>query len=231
MELAVVLVIVALLLGGLLMPLSTQRDGEAIRSTEKTLADIRDALIGFAIAQKRLPRPATSATDGSENPAACATETSCTGFIPWATLGVSKLDAWGKIIRYSVTPAFAGDITGTQSFSLTTIATKKVQTRDAAGNLIYLVGQATCSTTNQCVPAIIFSYGKNNWGTSDTGTAIADNSATNVDEDANHSGTTNFISRIFTNASTANGGEFDDMVNWISLNNLYNRMISAGQLP
>ncbi|MCX7173914.1 MAG: prepilin-type cleavage/methylation domain-containing protein [Proteobacteria bacterium] len=58
MELAVVLVIVALLLGGLLVPLGTQRDVEFMRATEKSLADIREALIGFAAVNGRLPCPA-----------------------------------------------------------------------------------------------------------------------------------------------------------------------------
>lgn len=66
MELTVVLVIVALLLGGLLIPLSAQRDGEAIRGTEKYLADIRDALLGFAVANGRLPCPRPPAATASK---------------------------------------------------------------------------------------------------------------------------------------------------------------------
>jgi prepilin-type N-terminal cleavage/methylation domain-containing protein len=57
-ELAVVLMIVGLLLGGLLMPLASQRDLESIRTTEKALNDIRDVLLGFAAANGRLPCPA-----------------------------------------------------------------------------------------------------------------------------------------------------------------------------
>jgi len=58
MELAVVLVIVALLLGGLLVPFGTQRDVEFMRATEKSLVEIREALIGFAAINGRLPCPA-----------------------------------------------------------------------------------------------------------------------------------------------------------------------------
>jgi len=58
MELAVVLVIVALLLGGLLVPFGSQRDIEMMRATEKSLVEIRESLIGFAAINGRLPCPA-----------------------------------------------------------------------------------------------------------------------------------------------------------------------------
>ena len=58
MELAVVLMIVGLLLGGLFIPLSSQRDLQGRQTTEKALADIREALIGFAVINGRLPCPA-----------------------------------------------------------------------------------------------------------------------------------------------------------------------------
>ena len=124
-EMAIVLVIVGLLLGGLLMPLSTQVEQRRIGETQKALDEINQALIGFAVANKRLPRPATSAMNGAENPVQCPTDTACSGFIPWTTLGVTKLDAWGKIIRYSVTPAFAN-----ANIALITVANRKVLTRD-----------------------------------------------------------------------------------------------------
>ncbi len=57
-ELAIVLVVVALLIGGLLVPLSMQIEQQRIRDTQKTLEEIKEALVGFAIANGRLPRPA-----------------------------------------------------------------------------------------------------------------------------------------------------------------------------
>ena len=53
-EMAVVLVIVALLLAGMMLPISAQQDIRARQETEGTLNDIREALIGFAIANGRL---------------------------------------------------------------------------------------------------------------------------------------------------------------------------------
>ncbi|MBA3031847.1 MAG: prepilin-type N-terminal cleavage/methylation domain-containing protein, partial [Rhodocyclaceae bacterium] len=159
-EMAVVLVIVALLIGGMLLPMSAQDDLRRTNETRATLANVQEALLGFAVVNGRLPRPATSSADGAENPANCADDVACTGFIPWATLGIARSDAWGKLIRYSVTPAYANS-----NITLATIANRTVQTRDNAGNALFLAGQAACTTPGACVAVVIFSHGKQRWGT------------------------------------------------------------------
>ena len=59
-ELAVVLFIVSLLLGGLLAPLSAQIQARRISDTNKSLHEIKEHLLGFAIIHNaRLPCPAT----------------------------------------------------------------------------------------------------------------------------------------------------------------------------
>ncbi len=222
-EMAVVLVIVALLIGGMLLPMTAQDDMRRSNETRATLANIQEALLGFAVVNGRLPRPAASATDGMENPANCADDAACSGFIPWASLGVTRSDAWNKLIRYSVTPAYANS-----TITLTSIATRTVQTRDTAGNAVYLAGQAACTTPAACVPAVIFSHGKLRWGTTDAGVALPDGSATNADEDLNHAGPLNYFSRTASTA-TGGGGEYDDIVTWLPASTLINRLISAGR--
>jgi prepilin-type N-terminal cleavage/methylation domain-containing protein len=224
-ELAIVLFIVALLLGSMMLPIAAQDDIRRTQDTQRILSEIREALIGFAVTNGRLPRPATSATNGVEI-ANCANDAACSGFVPWATLGITKLDAWDKIIRYSVPPAFAN-----ATFTLTSVPNRKVQTRDNAGTLSYLVGQAAACAAGQSTPAGIFSHGRNNWGTSDSGSAFGDSSATNTDEDANETGPTSYISRSAADNTTLAGGEFDDLVIWLSPNILFNRMVAAGRLP
>jgi prepilin-type N-terminal cleavage/methylation domain-containing protein len=225
-ELTIVLVIVALLLGGMMLPLSAQIEQRHYDETRRQLNEARDALIGFALVNGRLPRPATSLADGLENPAGCGSEAACTGFIPWNTLGLKKTDAWDKMIRYSVTPAYAD-----AHFTLGSIGSKKIQTRDGAGAVGYLVGSASaCAANYPCAPAVLLSLGKNNWGTTPDGVAIADDSATNSDEDANASATTLFFARDPSNVP-ADGGEFDDIVVWIPPYILFNRMFAAGRLP
>src|SRR5262249_10908944 len=81
------------------------------------------------------------------------------------------------------------------------------------------------------VPAVVWSHGANNHGTSDAGTAFPDTSGTNADEDTNNAATVTFIYRLMSNVTTATGGEFDDLVSWVPVTILANRMVAAGRLP
>lgn len=117
-EMAVVLVIVGLLLGGLLIPVTAQMEMRGYSQTNARLAEIKEALIGYAIINGRLPCPATAASNGLESfcPAgtptgACVgaettvvqTHGNCSaqgtnvfsGFLPAATLGIAPQDAAG----------------------------------------------------------------------------------------------------------------------------------------
>ncbi len=84
-ELAMVLFIVSLLIGGLLMPLAAQNEIRGRQETDRALANIREALIGFAVVNGRLPCPApatlaTGATGaGLEATTAAAGTTTTTG--------------------------------------------------------------------------------------------------------------------------------------------------------
>src|SRR5688572_30539558 len=100
-EMAVVLFVITLLIGSLLVPLSTQVEQRQISETEKALAEIREALLGFAVANGYLPCPDTG-TNGLENINAgtgfCNTITAnvACGRLPHATLGVANSDVWGN---------------------------------------------------------------------------------------------------------------------------------------
>jgi len=59
-ELAVVLVIVGLLASGLMFSLGTQRESATTQEVQRQLENIREAVIGFALANGRLPCPALS---------------------------------------------------------------------------------------------------------------------------------------------------------------------------
>src|SRR5438045_6809229 len=113
-ELAVVLAIIGLVLGALMVPLNAQIDQQRINDTQRQLDVIREALLGFAAANGRLPCPATAITPnttagaGSETRAAGAC-TATEGVLPWATLGISEADAWQRRFTYRVTLEFAND--------------------------------------------------------------------------------------------------------------------------
>jgi prepilin-type N-terminal cleavage/methylation domain-containing protein len=224
-EMAIVLVIVGLLLGGLLTPLSMQMEQRKMSETQRQMDEIREALIGFALRNGYLPCPAISASDGLEDRDGdkCGDDKR-QGYVPWATLGVGKLDSWGHLFHYSVTPAFTRTLA---PFAMSTARDISVYTRSGAAGT--LVG----ATAENDIPAVVMSYGKNGaHATSDQGVLIADPSSTNIDEKANAGGDgTRFVTRPPGDNARQPGGEFDDMVSWISPNILYNRMVAAQRLP
>jgi prepilin-type N-terminal cleavage/methylation domain-containing protein len=224
-ELAVVMMVLGLLLGSVLLSLSKQDEIKRTKLTDERLDAVREAIIGFAVANGRLPRPALAVTNGNER-AACATDADCTGFIPWTLLGVQRLDGFDKLIRYSVTPDFAN-----ASFTMTTVPTKSVWSRNTTGVVVDLAGAATCTAINGCTPAVIYSVGKNNFGTTMEGVALPATSATNTDESTNNTATVSFVSREYTTSTTAVGGDFDDRVTWLPSAVLLSRMVQAGRLP
>ena len=191
------------------------------------LAQASDALIGYAALNGRLPRPAMSATDGRESLEPCADEGACSGFLPWVTLGVAGEDSWGKRLRYSVTPAY----TRAPILRIVTYGTKQVLTRDGNGALRYVVGQDPCVQAAPCAPAVIYSQGRANLGTSVAGLAQANGTAGNIDEIDNDTATTAFVQRPASVEARVPGGPFDDLVVALPLATLYERMTAARTLP
>jgi len=226
-ELSVVLVLIALLLGSLLVPLGTQVEQRQYTETEKQLEQIKEALIGFALANGYLPCPAVSSANGVED----RTGTACTGgkrvgFLPWVTLGVKPSDSWGNLYRYSVSANFSNSAASTL-FTLTSARDILIQTRNAAGT------PANLSNVNE-IPAVVLSHGKNGFGaTSELGIARATPATWNntLDEFDNANGSTSFWSRTRTDNTAATGGQFDDIVVWIAPSILFSRMVAAGRLP
>lgn len=136
-EIAVAVAILALLLGGLLIPLSTQVELARVRETQRQLEAIREALIGYAVANGRLPCPARpdapavaavagtgsaefDVTAGAPYPGRCRPEfydaslvigpltvSRAAGALPWVTLGLPETDAWGRRFTYIVEATFA----------------------------------------------------------------------------------------------------------------------------
>jgi type II secretory pathway pseudopilin PulG len=227
--LAIVLIIVALLLSSLLSPLSAQIDQRNYNETQQQISEIREALIGFAVVNGRLPRPATSATNGAENPAICGSEALCTASFPGQPSGSrrrtrgTRSSSTASVRRMPIS-----------LFALNTLGSKKVQTRDGAGNATYLIGANACSVASPCAPAVIYSAGKNNFGFAEDGTPLPNESANNADEVANAGVALPPPPPVFFSRDRYTvpvGGEFDDIVVWIPPYLLFNRMVSAGKLP
>lgn len=198
-----------------------------VQLTIARLAQAREALVGFAATNGRLPRPAISAVDGHEAPQPCDNEDSCSGYLPWVTLGVDGSDAWGKLLRYSVSPVF----THAPVQRISSVATKTVQTRYSDGQLAYTAGQEICNLGAQCVPVVLLSHGKNNFGTSTLGIPQLNTASGNADELLNAIGSVHFVGRPATDDPAAPGGQFDDLLSTVPLSYLYKQMAAAHRLP
>ena len=230
-ELAVVILLITLLLGGILVPLQAQVEQRRVAETEKLFSEIKEALLGFAVTNGFFPCPAVSATIGAEDRVTSGAGIgTCTGgkregFLPWVTLGLPKADAWGNLFRYSVSPNFSNS---NALFGLTDKGDITIQTRDALGNAVNL----TVTTPSPEIPAMVLSHGKNGYGaTSDSGTARAVPGTWNntLDEFQNANNAIVFWSRTRSENTGTSGGEFDDIVVWISPSVLFSRMVAAGR--
>lgn len=207
-EIAIVMLIFGLIIGGIMGPLKTQLQNLDRKETKKLIEGTKDAMIGFAIRNGRLPCPDTSG-DGQENKPGVNC-TSARGVVPWVTLGVSQHDAWNRPLTYRVDTDFADSTTGTGcpdtdvpgvSFELC-----------STGN-ITVRATSTGATVASGIPAVIVSHGKNWVGSGDV------NEQENSDNDAN------FVDKYHVNQG------YDDFTGWVNINNLVGKMVSANKLP
>jgi prepilin-type N-terminal cleavage/methylation domain-containing protein len=244
-ELSVVILIMGLLLGGLMMPLSMQKENARLREGEDQLLTVRAAIEGFALINGALPCPATPASAGvaSLGGGGCTVQH---GFVPATTLDLNGqrnddnllLDPWGSPIRYSVTATdantdgrwdfvTAGEL---RSVTMPLLAPDLVVCSTATGS-----SATACATSNdtlsQGATAVIYSLGKD-WSTFGSADQL-ENVGANLGGGA--SGTTYRVAsdRVFVDRgrSDLTGSEFDDLLLWIPPAHLYGRLVETGHLP
>ena len=244
-ELAIVILVLGLIVGGLAMPLSAQRESKRIRDVVSNLDDIREALEGYAVTLGHLPCPATPASNGLSDIAGGA----CTeqhGFVPASTLGLTGLrnadnlllDEWANPIRYSVS---ATDVDGDGNWDFVSPGEMSDVTIAALVPDLSICSTSVGSSPTACAnaastlssasPALIYSMGTD-WAT-----------FTSADQQENVGATlgggasgTNYpvaadIVFVSRRMSKLSGDEFDDIVTWVAPSSLYHRMVTGGQLP
>lgn len=218
-ELAMVLFILSLLLGGLLVPLASQLEARQRNDALDQLNRIKEALVGYAIINGYLPcyttqTDPTSASYGVADSPCNPTGLTTDGILPWKTLGlVNGMDPWG-IARSSSSDPWTGywryrvDSNFSNSgspFSLSSSFSDNLSVVDAEGNAL------TASTEHPV--AIIYSTGANQ---------VADGDNASYEQTASDN-------------PTYEGGpassDFDDITIWITRPLLFSRMVSAGTLP
>jgi prepilin-type N-terminal cleavage/methylation domain-containing protein len=237
-ELAVVFAIISLLLAAGLFTLSAQADQRNFDETRRRLEAARELLLGFAIVNGRLPCPATGASAGAE---AITTPPNCDatygGFLPAQAIGFQvvdtagfAVDAWGNRLRYAIastaptcsaaptTPHFT-NAANLRANGITCQPNDLVVCQSATGITATTCGAAAPVTNQTTLAAIVLAPGKNGA----LGTA-------GIDEAANTNGDRVFVWHTPSPVGAPNG-EFDDQITWITVGELYGKLISASVLP
>ncbi|MEM7016904.1 MAG: prepilin-type cleavage/methylation domain-containing protein [Pseudomonadota bacterium] len=237
-EMAIILAIIAVLVASLLGPLAMQEEVRRVKETARRMDIIKEALLGYAMTNGRLPCPATlSATnpnDGQEDPLGGGVCTVSDGFVPAVTLGITPtdsqgyaLDAWQNTLRYRISTTFSSALTTPPGSG--SIADVGMNVVASSSTLLSVCDNSTGITSSSCgasnatltstAPVVIYSLGPNRDGT-----------GASTDEQENLDADVFFVSHPPTDSGST-AGEFDDVISWLSINILFNRMVLADQLP
>lgn len=224
-ELAIVLVVITILIGGLAVPLSAQIQTRRVAETKQTLNEARDAIYGYAMThnsydpnRRLLPCPDTTG-DGRED--RDASDNACidyVGWLPWVDLGAAAQDAWGNRIRYAVHPPLARKSDGLPPPSAPT-------------NMLLVCTLSTCSPNSPDVVTanvafVLLSHGPNGWGGRNVnGSTLA--APTGANELANLDTDRVYVSRP-PSLPGQPAGEYDDIVQWTGYYGLIARICPSG---
>jgi prepilin-type N-terminal cleavage/methylation domain-containing protein len=253
-ELAVVVAIVALLLGSLMYTLSAQTDQRGLDETRRRLDHARELLLNFAAVNGRLPCPArsiataapvTQAGDEVRDASGACTGDAVTdyyggasggvalGLLPARTLGLQPVDAagfavdaWGNRIRYAVSGAAPTNCNSPPATPhFTHAANLKANGVSCQPNDLIVCKSAAGITATTCGGAANQIMSQNLVVALVLSTGKNGASgAAGADEIANVNGDRVFVWHTPT-------GDFDDLMTWLTHGEVYGRMIAAGVLP
>jgi prepilin-type N-terminal cleavage/methylation domain-containing protein len=242
-ELLVAMVVLTILASALAIPLGAQLQARRMEEARRQLDEVRDALLGFAAAQGRLPCPATAASRGEESfaPGGDSANGECAsfhdGFVPSATLGLARLDSQGFLrdpwngdnnrLRYAVAGTTVNGVeraftraNGMQAATLPALG--------AASHFLIVCTSGAAANASGCGPAAAQLTRRAVFVLLSLGANAAQAPAAGSDEARNLDGDAVFVSHEPTAAGV---GEFDDLVLWTSLPIVTHRMLAAGRLP
>jgi prepilin-type N-terminal cleavage/methylation domain-containing protein len=222
-ELSVVVLVITLLLGSLLVPLATQVEQRNVSETQKRLQEVKEALMGFAIANGRFPCPAiitgASTDSGVESPAGAPVLGDCTtfagasdGYVPGITLGLANLDSQGFVV----------DAWGLQQNRIRyAIADVTMNNGAIPVPHVFTVQNGMRSVGVQALGSVfvVYSLGKN----------AATTGGVNTDEAVNLARHPVFVSKL--RSSTQAQGDFDDILLWTSRYHVISQLTATGQIP
>jgi prepilin-type N-terminal cleavage/methylation domain-containing protein len=242
-EMMIVLFVFTVFVSGLMVPIATQVALRRYEDTRRQMDEAKEAILGFAVANARLPCPASASSKGLESfsPGGDALNGLCSnfhdGYLPGASLGLAPLDeegyvrdAWGtpsNRIRYAVFGGAVGGIAnpltranGAQAAGLAALG--------SAPNYLWICASGLGTTATGCGVAanqltrraafVLLSLGPNAVHAPGPGS----------DEARNLDANPVFVSHEI---SAAPGNEFDDQLTWVPASLLVSRLLAAGRLP
>lgn len=223
LEMSLVLVVLAVVLGGLMQPLLNNREQLLQHQAKNQLEEVRQALLGYAVSLGRLPCPATETSAGVARASAVGCET-YGGYVPNVDLGVSGaldnegllLDPWSKRLRYRLS-SHDSNADGEADFAVTG-GMREAGLSQLRGDLeISHWSGGSCNDLQlraSHVVAVVYSDGKN------TNTSRA--------ERLNQAVGPHFATGAFSGSTDCG---FDDRLRWISDSALFTQMLRAQRLP
>lgn len=242
-ELAIVLFIVSLILGGVLVPLSTRLEQEERKKTTEMLVDIKESLIGYALVNGHFPCPdcpdnstgncgivetglgSSTINDGFED-GTDATATTPTntrpnyekcatteGNLPWSNLGLPEFDAWDNHFLYRVTEEFADDDDGTTT-GCTAVTANVSFCLGSEGDINIDDETSGSPYAAEKVPFVVLSYGN-------------DDSSSGTSQAENQDGDNVFVYKDYSSETDA----YDDLMTWVSSASLMFQMVRAELIP
>lgn len=233
-ELTVVLLIVGLLVGGLVLPLSVQRDIQNLSATRRQLVEIREALLGFAAAHGRLPCPARVRRPASKmsmwRPASAGMPGLSCPPSPWASRrSMRRAMRWTLGATGFAMPLPNPSLAVARWYSLMLVVSSSYGVGRAPTPDLRVcstsvgIGGDTCAAGAELASGAVAVV----WSTGGNGVSPGADEQANATSQAD---VRTFVSHAPSPAD-APQGEFDDILVWLSPHVLYNRMISAGRLP
>lgn len=219
-ELAIVLFIITLLLGGVLTPLGQQITERQTGETRRALESARIALVGYALRQANqagpLPCPDVRnreghANDGLEDRLPDGKCAAFTGNLPWKTLGLAEGDAWGNRLGYAVAADW----------------TLPGEHRPSASTLLQICQDKTCAQPMSAA-ALVLSHGRNGFG-ADNISGRRNLPPNSADEAENNNEDARFVMHP-PRAADRPGGEFDDLLLPLSPDWLRGRLCDPASL-
>jgi prepilin-type N-terminal cleavage/methylation domain-containing protein len=253
-EIAIGILILGIMLSMGLKTAVANLDSAAYSETSSKQEQIKLALIGFLRTNGRLPCPDNAAGLATGVESACVGVATGYGVLPWQALGISRdtvLDGWGNFFSYRVSNAViagaplaasapplhvnsnqiwtihggAGGFDIRSFISTITVAGFQsilIQNREPGPGL---------TTESRNAVVVLVSHGKNGLGAKTTKSGVRIAGAAN-DELTNATlGSTTFVRRAYNdNAPVASGGPYDDVVAYMTPQDLLQPLISERTL-